>query len=168
VRIPAAAISVPLVVVLFASSASVAADRTDFSGTYTLRGGKGASKLNKRDSSTLRVIQTEATIEIAKAVEGKQNVNRFQLDGSEGEYNNSGGQKGVGKARFKGKTLVLDTLVTARPLPAGPDIQIHTRERWELSSDSKTLTIRSDVDFPNSLVPDFQLIQPWSEVYTRN
>jgi len=29
-------------------------------------------------------------------------------------------------------------------------MRIHTKEQWDLSADSKTLTIRSEVDFPDA------------------
>lgn len=144
-----------------------AAARPDFSGSYTLTGSKGAFKA-KGASWSIRVVQTEATIEILKTMDGKEDLNTFQLDGSESVFTSSGGQKGTGKAQFKGKTLILETFITTRPQPNGPAVQIHTRERWELSADSKTLTIRSDVDFPNPGLGGFQVIEPWSEIYKRN
>ena len=144
-----------------------AAGSVDFSGSYTLTGSKGAFK-GKGASWTIRVAQTETTIEVLKTMDGKEDLNTFQLDGSEGVFTSSGGQKGISKAQLKGKMLILETFITTRPLPNGPAVQIHTRERWELSSDSKTLTIRSDVDFPNSGLGGFQVIEPWSEIYKRN
>ncbi|MGD0130695.1 MAG: hypothetical protein ABSE57_01570, partial [Bryobacteraceae bacterium] len=146
---------------------AAAGDKPNFSGSYLLTGSKGAFKFKKGTSQTVQVVQTESTIEITRTTEGLKNVNNTPLDGTEGVYNSPGGPRGKCAARFKGKSLVLDTLVVTRPQPKGPDVQIHTRERWELSSDSKTLTIRSDVDFPGSPVNDFQLIEPWTEIYSR-
>jgi hypothetical protein len=152
---------------LAAPSLHAAAAKTDFSGSYTVTGSKGAFKA-KGSSWSIRVVQTETTIEISKTIEGKENLNTFQLDGSEGVYTSSGGQRGIGKAQLKGKMLILETFIKAQPQPNAPAVQIHTRERWELSLDSKTLTIRSDVDFPNSGVGGFQVIEPWAEIYKRN
>jgi hypothetical protein len=135
-RIPTSAICfVALTVVLLAPSTSIAADKTDFSGSYTLTGSKGGFKFPKGTSWTLRVIQTESELEITKTIDGKQDANTFQLDGSEGVYTSSGGQKGTGKAQIKGKTLVLDILLTTHPQPKAPSVQIHRRERLNLSSD---------------------------------
>jgi hypothetical protein len=74
-------------------------------------------------------------------MDGKETLNTFQLNGAEGIFVSEGGQKGTGKAWFKGKVLTLETLVTSRPQANGPEVQIRTKEQWELSSDSKTLTI---------------------------
>jgi hypothetical protein len=38
----------------------------------------------------------------------------------------------------------------APALLAWPPVRIHTKERWQLLSDSKTLTVKSDVDFPDA------------------
>jgi len=157
-----------LAALLVVASTIIAADRPDFSGSYTLTGSKGALKLKKGTFWTLRVVQSESAIEVTRVMDGNQNTNKFRLDGSEEAYNSPGGQTGTCKALFKGKYLILDTFVTTHPQQNGPAVQVHTRERWELSLDSKTLTIRSDVDFPLSPLHGFQVIQPWSEIYTRN
>jgi len=111
-----------LATVFVSPSVVFAAAKVDFSGSYTLTGGKGAFK-SKAASWTIRVAQTESVIEIVKTMDGKQNLNRFQLDGSEGTYTSSGGQKGIGKAQLKGKTLILDTFITTRPQAKAPDVQ---------------------------------------------
>ncbi len=49
---------------------------------------------------------------------------------------------------WHGQYLVLESVVAARPQPNGLFARIHTKERWQLSSDSKTLTVKSDVIFP--------------------
>lgn len=157
-----------LVALLLVASTMVAADKPDFSGSYTLTGSKGAFKLKKGEVWTLRVTQTESAIDVTKVAAGHQNINKFPLDGGEGTYTSPGGQTGTCKAQFKGKNVILDIFVTTHPQPNGPAVRIHTRERWELSSDSKTLTIRNDVDFPQSPLNGFQVIEPWSEIYSRN
>jgi hypothetical protein len=75
---------------------------------------------------------------------------------------------GTCAAHFKGKALVLEVQVTSHPTPNGPSVQMHTREQWTLSSDRKTLNSHTDVDFPNSGLGGFQVIEPWSETYARN
>jgi hypothetical protein len=144
------------------------ANKPDFSGSYTLKHSKKASKAEREKVWTLQVKQTESAIQVTRVMDAHPNTNEFPLNGGEGRYVSPGGPAGTCKARWKGKTLVLDSLVIAHPQANGPAVQLHTKERWELSSDLKTLTIRSDVDFPGSLVNNFQLVEPWTEIYTRN
>jgi hypothetical protein len=39
-------------------------------------------------------------------------------------------------------------MIVSHPQPNVP-VHIHTKERWELSKDSKTLTIQTDIDCPD-------------------
>jgi len=142
--------------------------KLDLSGAYILIDAKGSFKMNKASSWVLEVVQTDAAIKITKTIDGKATTNTFKLDGTEAPYTSEGDVKGTCTARFKGKALMLDTQTTTHPQANGPEVQIHTREKWTLSSDLKTLTIRSDVDFPKSGLGGFQVIEPWSEIYTRN
>jgi len=151
----------------------VAADAPDpskpnFAGSYTLTGAKGSRKMDGGSKMVLQVVQTATEILITRTTDGKTNTHRFTTDGAEGPYVTETGAKGTGTARFKGKTLVIDVQVVNRAASNGPNVQIHTREQWTLSNDLKALTIRTDVDFPNSGVGGFQVIEPWSEIYTRN
>jgi hypothetical protein len=156
-----------LIAFVAVSLASAAEEKVDFSGSYVLSGGKGSFQFKKGMDWTLNVAQTENTIEVTRIIDGKQNKNIFNMDGSEGAYTSSGGVEGICKAQWKGKTLILEVLVTSLPQNNRPAVQIHTKQRWELSSDSRTLTVRTDVDFPGSPLGDFQVIEPWSEIYTR-
>jgi hypothetical protein len=151
-----------------AASIAAAAARPNFSGAYTLTGAKGGFKLNRAESWRLQVNQTESGIEVTKVIDGKRTKNQFLFNGSETVYLSQGGVEGTSKTQFKGKSLIIDTFVLTRPIPNGPAVQIHGKERWELSSDSKTLTIRNEVDAPSVPLGGFQVIEPWSEIYTRN
>jgi tetratricopeptide (TPR) repeat protein len=155
--------AVPIVI-----SEAAGPEKSDFSGSYTMTGIKGGSKSKKPGSSALQVIQTDTSIEVTRIIDGKASMNRFKLDGTETPFRSDGGAQGIGTARFKGKTLVIDTQVATRPQTNGPAVQIHAKEQWSLSADLKTLTIRTDVEFPNSGLGGFQLIEPWSEIYTRS
>lgn len=159
-----------LAVLLGLISTALATDKRDFSGLYTLKEKTKDPQVQKGEVWTLRVIQTPAAIKVTRVGEGHQNVNKFPLDGSEGPYVSPGGPTGTCKAQFKSKYLILDTFVTTRPQANGPAVQMHTRERWELSPDTKTLKIRSDVDFPQftGTLNGFQVVEPWSEIYIRN
>jgi hypothetical protein len=162
--------SLLLAVLLGLISNAVAADKRDFSGSYTLKENTKAPKLEKSEAWTIRVNQTESAIEVTRVMDGHQNLNKFPLDGSEGPYTSPGGPTGTCKAQFKSKYLILDTFVTTHPQPNAPAVQMHTKERWELSSDATTLKIRTDVDFPqfSGTLNGFQVVEPWSEIYTRN
>jgi hypothetical protein len=155
--------AVPIVI-----SEAAGPEKPDFSGSYTMTGVKGGSKSEKPGNSALQVTQTDTAIEVTRIIDGKGSMNRFKLDGTETPYRSDGGAQGIGTARFKGKTLTIDTQVAARLQATGPAVQIHTKEQWTLSADLNTLTIRTDVDFPNSGLGGFQVIEPWSEIYTRS
>ena len=142
-----------------------AADKPNFSGEFTLARGKGSSAWRKGGSCALHVVQTESTIEITRVMGGQRSDNRLRLDGTEGAYVNPGEMEGAGLARLKGKHLTIDIAILFHPLDKRPDLFIHTRERWTLSKDLKTLTIRSDVDFPK--IPEDLSEAPGFEIYTR-
>jgi tetratricopeptide (TPR) repeat protein len=147
---------------------AAAADKPDFSGYFTSTAIKGSSKAKASPTSTLQAVQSDAEIVVTRTADGDVYTNRFRLDGAEAPSITETGVRGVSTARFKGKTLIVDTRVAAHPQPNGPAVQIHSIEQWTLSSDLKTLTIRNDVEFPNSGLGGFKVIEPWSEVYTRS
>ena len=163
-RLPCAIL---LAFVLIVSS-GVAANSPDFSGSYVLTGGKGNFDAKKAKGWTLHVVQTATAVEVSKVADGSENKNVFPLDGTAGPCVSSGGVAGTCKGQLKGKELNLESLFAPRAGGNSPSVAILTKERWQLSSDLKTLTIRFDVDSPNSPVAGFQVIQPWSEIYTRN
>ena len=149
---------------------TLGADKLDFSGLYTLKKTTGGAKSAKDDVLELRVSQSESAIEVTRVLNGHQYVNKFPLDGSEGTYFSPGGPTGTCKGQLKSKYLILDSFVTSHPQPNGPAVQMHTKERWELSSDLKALRIRTEVDFPqfSGTLNGFQVVEPWSETYIRN
>ncbi len=152
--------------ILMIASCIDAAEKPDFGGTYIQKAGKDASRNAVAPSTSLSVLQTQSAIEIIRITDGKQEEkNTFPLDGTKGAYISPGGSKGACMGRIRGDTLTLDMYVTSRPFADGPEVTIHMRERWKLSSDSKTLTIRSEVDSP--LLGGFQVVEPETSVYTR-
>jgi hypothetical protein len=155
-----------LFVMLFFVMAStcVAAGNPDFSGSYTMKQSK--SDAQKGPARTLQVVQTSESIEVTEVADGKQTVNVYPLNGAERPYTSQDGAAGTCTAKLKGKDLILESFVAARPQPGGPSATLHTKQRWELSSDLKVLTIHSDVD--SSLLPGMQVIPSWSDVYVRN
>jgi len=147
------------------AAATLAADRPNFSGSYTLTGGKGSLKFEKGIVHTLDVMQTETSIKVNEVKGGRSNVNSYPLDGQEGYYISPGGLTGTCKGQFKQKYLLLESTIASRPKTNGPAVQIHTKQKWELSPDLKTLRIHIDVDSPQSPI---NIIEPWTEIYTRN
>lgn len=131
---------------VFALEASFAAEQTNYSGNYSTI----ATNSSTKAGSMLNVDQSDASLEITKTELGRRTTSRCPLDGSEGDYTSPGGATGKCKAYFKGKYLVIESLVQSRPQPTVPVVRIHTKERWQLSADSKTLTIKTDVSFPDA------------------
>jgi hypothetical protein len=155
-----------LTLLVVAPPTRVAAAKHDFSGEYTLVASRGAFKF-RGAAWLLHIAETESSIEITKTVEGRKYVNKFRLDGSEATYTTSSGQQGTGKAQFRGRSLVVDGSV-AHLESTSAGMQIHIREKWELSSDGKTLTVNVHIDFPKSVLEGYDAIDPWTEIYARN
>ncbi len=145
-----------------------AAEGQNFSGSYTLTGAKGDFDFSKDTVWTISVVQTRAAIEVTRVRDGHTNVNRFPLDGTEGGYTSTTGTPGKCKGQLKGKSLILESVVTTYPAPNRPAAETRTRERWQLSANSKTLTIRNDVDFPGLSLYGLHVVEPWTEIYARN
>jgi len=146
---------------------SFAAEKTNYSGTYTV---KQRKEPTTPDSPTIRVVQTDAAIEITRTQQGAKTTNRFPLDGSVGDYISPGGVPGKCKAQLKDKYLLLESIVTTHPQPNAPPVRLHTKERWQLSSNSKILTIKTEVDFPDfpSGIAAVALPNnPWTDTYER-
>ena len=159
-----------LAALLGLAAGTLGADKLDFSGSYTLKKTTGAAKPAKGEVWVLRVSQSESAIEVTRVLNGHQYVNKFPLDGSEGAYVSPGGSTGTCRGQLTSKNLILNSFVTSHPQLNGPAVQMHTKERWELLSDLKTLRIRTDVDFPqfSGTLSGFQVVEPWSETYVRN
>jgi len=125
-----------------------AGDLPSFTGKY--------SPTDKKDKSiskvVLEVVQTGDAIEVTRVDrtdKDKRTTNRYPVDGSDGDFVSPSGIHGKCRAQFKGKQLILESLVEVQLPSSGRAIREHTRERWQLSADGKTLTIQTDVDFPD-------------------
>jgi hypothetical protein len=134
-------------VIAWSAKTGLAADKVNYSGKYSAERLKTTS--GGETDSTLEVVQNEDSIEVTRAELGKRTTSRCPFNGSEGDYTSPGGVSGKCKAQLKAKYLILESVVVARPQPTAPPVHMHTKERWQLSADAKTLTIRSDVDFPD-------------------
>ncbi len=155
----------PLLCVFLCLAATIsAADKPDFSGTYTLTGSEGP-RYDKATVQKLRVVRTGASIEVTETINGQPITNTYPFDGKEGPYVSLGGAKGTCKAQAKRDSLILDSVVTTRLDVNDPLIQMHTKQKWELSRDLKTLTIRVTIDSPQSAL---NVIEPWTGIYKRD
>jgi hypothetical protein len=135
------------ITIFFAGSIPAhAVDQVDFTGRYSEK----ASKAKDSVPTTLRVEQGKDFIEITRIEGDRTTVSRFPLDGSKGDYTSPGGVQGKGNVQFKGKNLLVESIVATRPDPNGPAMRVHMKERWELSSDGLMLTIRWGMDFPDT------------------
>jgi hypothetical protein len=133
--------------VVVAVSTGLAVENLSYSGKYSAQHVKGTP--SGSPDSVLEVVQSENDIEITRVESGKRTTSRCPFNGPEGDYTSPGGVAGKCKAQLKGKNLIVESVVLTHPQPTAT-VRMHTKERWQLSSDSKTLTIKSDVDFPDS------------------
>jgi hypothetical protein len=78
---------------------TLGADKLDFSGSYTLKKTTGAAKPAKSEVWVLGVNQSESAIEVTRVLNGRQYVNKFPLEGSEGTHTSA---RAVQRALAKG------------------------------------------------------------------
>jgi hypothetical protein len=142
-----------------------AAERTNFTGSYTLTPHKDSRKSEKESVKALTVVQTEKYIEVTEQEAGRKNTYHYPLSGPDGSYMTPTGLQGTCRGKLRKNDLILESFVTARPDPNGPLVQVHTKQKWELSTDLRTLRIHVDVDSPQSPI---QIVDPWIDTYTRN
>jgi len=134
-----------------------ASDKLNFSGKYVVEQRKNTSE----NTLTLEVIQTDDSIEITRVKRGTKTVSHCPLDGSYGDY---AGAEGVGrcKAQLKPKYLIIESdvltpiaLIQSQRPPSQE--RMHTTAKWQLSSDAKTLIIKSDRELLNLPAGSFSL-----------
>jgi hypothetical protein len=137
---------------------ALAAEGPDYSGKYSVRGGKDDS--GNQTDSTIEVVENKDTIDITRVEMGKRTTNRYPLDGSDADCAQPGGVPSRCKAQLKGEFLILESLTVTNPHWAPS--RVHVRSRLQLSADHKILTIKTDIDFPN-LAPNMWLgLSPYS------
>jgi hypothetical protein len=147
------------------TKSGLAADKVTYSGTYSsARPGKAP----KGSDVILEVVQNEDSIEVTRVKLGKRTTSRCPFDGAEGDYMSPGGSPGKCKAQLKEKYLVLEAIVVTSLQPTDPPVRMHTKERWQLSPDGKSLFIESASDFPD-MGPGSATkgLQPITRKYTR-
>jgi hypothetical protein len=136
-----------VLVLMLVSARSSASDKLNFSGKYVPDQAKKSAE--DENASTLEVVQSDDSVVITRVELGKKTVSHCPLNGSDGDYTSPGGVSGKCNAQLKPKYLMLESVVLTRPQQAASPVRMHTKEKWQLSSDAKTLTIKSDVDFPD-------------------
>lgn len=136
-----------VLVLTLASARSSASDKLNFSGKYVADQAKNSAE--GENTSTLEIVQSDDSVEITRVELGKKTISHCPLNGSDGDYTSPGGVSGKCKAQLKPKYLMLESVVLTRSQQAASPVRMHTKEKWQLSSDAKTLSIKSDVDFPD-------------------
>jgi len=156
------------VLVFCLSAATFGATMPDFSGDYAARQKKNLKPIA---AVVLRVVQSESSIEVTHLGGAKPVPNRFPLDGSEADYITETGARGKCKAQFKNDTLVLESLVASPPDTQGRSVRFHTIEQWRLSTDTKILTIKTEIKSPDIPPEIFSAAfpnNPRTETYERS
>ena len=146
--------------------ARAASGTVDFSGAYSLKSVKGEEAPGPGDALSVQIVQTATEIKLTAIIDGHAKTEEFGLSDAGVKCKDSDGGDATCTAQWKGKTLVLNKSYTAHPTENGPDVEMHTRERLDLSSDRKTLMIRTDTKAPD--YPALQMSDATTEVYTRN
>jgi hypothetical protein len=115
----------------------------DFSGIYNLASLKGEHVAKKLPKTVLTVRQTQDSLEVIEAFDdGKTVTSKYSLDGKESKNTTSGGMPTADKVEVKGKNLIIRSTGV---MPNG--VSILETQKWELSTDSKTLKIRRSNKF---------------------
>lgn len=146
--------------------AFAASGTPDLSGSYSLKSVKGEDQPGPGDALALQIVQTATEVKLTTITDGHPNTEEFGLGENGVKCKDSDGGDATCTAQWKGKTLVVEKVYTAHPTQNGPDVEMHTRERLDLSSDRKTLTVRTDTKAPD--YPALQMSDATTEVYTRN
>jgi hypothetical protein len=149
-RVLSAVISIAIASLVTTANPRVglAANNQNFTGKYLHRGEKYRSDLDP--PVTLDVVQNEETITITRVDPGGKTSNLYPLNGTEEDCISPSRVSAKCKAQLKGKSLILETTVASRDQESGALVRIRTVEQWQLSGDSKTLTIKVHVEFPDN------------------
>lgn len=144
--------------------AASAANMPDFSGAYTLKSVKGEDKPGPGDALSLQIAQTADEIKLTTVTDGNPSTDIFPLTQG-GHCGGTIAENSKCTAQWTGKLLELETVYTAHPTENGPEIEMHTRERLQLSSDGKTLTVRTETKAPD--YPALEMTPATTEVYEK-
>lgn len=131
-------------VVLFAQDTS----RADLAGTWKLNLQKSKLFKTSQIHSEVLVIKCSGlSIEMSYTTDGKESKHSYIADGKERTLQEVQGGEIVTKARWKKAVLIVETegrlKMPDQPYVNGSSV-IHTKDRWTLSSDRRSLSVESD------------------------
>ena len=92
----------------------------------------------------LVVTQTSNAIQVTTIQNGAESVSRYSLKNSKSKGANRSDSQGIGRAKFKKDILLIESDVfqlLRLSLDPSLDVVLRAGERWELSSDSRVLTV---------------------------
>jgi len=127
----------------------------NFSGTWKMNVSKSKlPKASKIQSETLVIEQDGIQLAFHYDTDGKQSVESYMADKQEKVIREvpQAGSKIVGKAYWKGATLITETkAVFSRSSPLGGSEMMNTRDSWIISAEGRMLTRKSQWDDGQSL-----------------
>jgi hypothetical protein len=135
---------------LFAVLTAVAAAQQvpDFSGTYVLKSPARSDSYNSASSNVMvgrvitKVVQDSNSVEVVFRSVGRGTFTcKYNLDGSEIQSAEPDGTPTVEHAEIKGKTLVIRSSIKVAT-GALKGVPVLRTEKWELSKNVRTLTVR--------------------------
>jgi hypothetical protein len=109
--------------------------------------------------SYLRVTQSERILEATFNEAGERRTCTYFLDSSPSQNLTEGGVPSKDTAQLKGMALLIESVAQVR------DTVLHTKQKWQLSRDSKTLTIHWSVGGTSLGITTE--VGEWDELYTR-
>ena len=139
-------VAVAAIVLGISPRIAIAGEMPNYSGKYLQEQSK--KEASTLPDSILEVTQTEDAVVITQEIYGKKVTAHCPFNGSDGDYTSPGGILGKCKARLDQKSLTVESFLIAHT-PSKETVRMHSKERWQLSKDGKTLTIRTDTDFPD-------------------
>jgi hypothetical protein len=132
---------------LLLTATALGQQNPDFSGVYVMKSLTTSTSIVRaypwktlEGKTLLKVVQNGSALEVALTSDGKTITNTYVL-GSESQNTESDGTPTSDRAEMKGKTLVIHSSLHIRS-GALQGIPVQDIQKWSLSSDSKTLTIR--------------------------
>ncbi len=87
----------------------------------------------------LQVTQTDHSIRVTRLQNGASLTSNYELEYSKSKKDRSRGAKDAGRAKFKKDALLIEYQA---PWPRSGGMSFRVREKWQLSPDSRALTIR--------------------------
>lgn len=140
-----------LFLLVFLGNVTLSAQETsnpDLSGTWKLNLQKSRLLKTSQIHSEILVIKCSGlSIEMSYTTDGKESKHSYVADGKERTLQEVQGGEVVTKARWKKAVLIVETEARLK-MPDQPNFNgtsvIHTKDRWTLSSDGRSLSVELD------------------------